>query len=180
MDASGPGPGPEEQKVRLQSGDLSGGAQMAASNPKAAYNNNHQSSLGYSDLEVAEPPFVAGLEVAGSDASQAIPPLYRPKAEEHQSYGQRSLHEVASDTHSGFSSYPPGVVPVGGSIAGDHHYNGGKNPFDPSAHSTTDRRICGLRRRTFWIVLGVVVFGILLALGVGIGVGVGVSSNNGR
>lgn len=130
------------------------------------------SSLGYSDLEVVQTP---DLEVAGSDASQAIPPpLYRPKFMEQQSYAEQPLPEL--NHHQTGASHVPD--PSRGSTANDYHYNGGKNPFHSSADSAINQRICGVRSRVFWIVFAVSLLGIVLALAVGLGVGLGVRSTS--
>lgn len=163
MDTSGPGSAStDEQKVRIQPGILSSGAEMAAQrqNPShaPAYSDEKQvgasttssyyssapqsvnNGLGYSDLEAVEP---AGLEVAGGDGPQ-ISYVPAPKFDEHQGQFSPSTHAT-------------------------------QDPFNPQAPPGR-RRIWGMRRRMFWIVLGVVLFGVLLALGVGIGVGVGLDS----
>lgn len=40
----------------------------------------------------------------------------------------------------------------------------------------SDDRICGLRKKVFWILVGLAVFLVLLCLGVGVGVGVSVGA----
>lgn len=152
--------------MATQPGILPGGAETAAPNPQSAPSSEkevgqgysdleHVSNLGYSDLEVADHGG-PGLEVAGGDAAQAVLPRHyypAPKFEEHQ--GQSSTGAAA-----------------------EFQYNGGQNPFEPSARSTSGARLCGLERRTFWIVLGIVALSILLALGVGVGVGVGLGGSD--
>lgn len=167
----------ERQNVRVGSGYL--GAAMAAPQGGSTYDKEKQVSIdkGYSDLEVVESP---GLEVAGSDASQTITPLYQPRfAEEQLPFSEHTLPEVNYQQHG--SSYPPGVVPVrppSGSTAHDYHYNGGANPFYPSEKSAGDRRICGLKRRIFWIVLAVVLLSIVAAIAIGVGAGLSVRSSH--
>lgn len=176
---------PEEQKVRVQSGILSGGVELAAQNQHLQSSQEKQvdssysdlepvyhGGLGYSDLEVVEPSY---LEVSGSDSPQVIPPVYH---HDHVSGSHTSLGVPPVYHHDGLEPKFEEQRLTSSNTGASFHYHGGQNPFDPSTNSTGDRRIWGLKRRAFWIVLGIVVFGVLLALGVGIGVGVGLNSND--
>ncbi|KAF3770193.1 hypothetical protein M406DRAFT_354319 [Cryphonectria parasitica EP155] len=62
-------------------------------------------------------------------------------------------------------------------MAADYHYHNGGNPFEPPGAKVRAARICGLRRKVFWVVLALVVFGLMVAIAVGLGLGLGEQNN---
>lgn len=150
------------------------GVEMMGAQDEIPFAHEKQVDKGYSDLEVVPTP---DLEVAGSDASQAIPPpVYRPKFTEQQSFAMLSSPNAGTYSQNGASyfSHSPSE-----SKTRDYNYNGGHDPFHASINSDKSRRIWGLKRKVFWIVLAVMLLGIMLAIAVGLGVGLGLRSTNG-
>lgn len=152
------------------------GVGMMGAQDEIPFAHEKQVDKGFSDLEVVPTP---DLEVAGSDASQAIPPpVYRPKFTEQQSFAMLSSPKAGTYSQNGASyfSHSPSE-----SKTRDYNYNGGHDPFhspeDPERNR--NRMIWGLKRKVFWIVLAVVLLGIMLAIAVGLGVGLGLRSTDG-
>lgn len=152
--------------------DFVGDGMMAAQDD-TPFAHEHQVDKGFSDLEVVPTP---DLEVAGSDSSQAIPPpVYRPKFTEQQSFalGLSSPKAAYRPNSVSYFSYSPTE-----SKTRDFNYNGGHGPFHSLADPEKKRRIWGLERKIFWILLAVVLLGIVLAIAVGLGVGLGLRSTD--
>lgn len=203
-----------EQKVWLNPGNS--GIAMATSSekhttppppseaaPTAAAPPPPTSQPDYSGLQVVE----SGLEVAGSDQSEALSAGSAPSSHPFHSQHTQSPFDQASPPlryaeQKGYDWHgapPPQVVPIeqsgmGGGYPGgnrlysastgtsqQHQYLGGHNPYDPAAGKPERKpTICGLKKKLFWGIVAVIIFVIILAVAVGVGVGVAVRNSSSR
>lgn len=182
---------------------------MASSNEKHNHQNPPQqqgtpppSQPDHSGLQVVE----SGLEVAGSDQSEALSagsyPSSHPFIHNNNSSSQASppLRYAEQKGYDWNGAPPPQVVPIeqtgimigpGGYLGRNrlysastgtsqqqHQYLGGHNPFDPAAGKPGKKPICGLKRNLFWGIVGVAVIVMVLAVAVGLGVGLAVRNSS--
>lgn len=200
-------PGPDEQKVRVQSGTT--GAKMAAEMAPQHPHGRDTSAASditttstavdprrqinrddFSGLQVVEP----GLEVPHSTLPEALPPS-DPETQyvEYKSWGDHSPlpQAVLSSQNNGAWPFPEAVSPGGGDVnspisqpyskTSSATYNGGHNPFESEKQQQpAERRIWGMRRMVFWCVLAVAVFVVVVGVAVGLGVGLGVRDGGSR
>lgn len=202
-------PGPDEQKVRVQSGTTGAkmAAEMAPQHPhgretRAASDITATSTADdrrrqinrddFSGLQVVEP----GLEVPHSTLPEALPPSdpetqyveYNKGWGDHSPPPQAVLSSSQNNLGGAFP-FPEAVSPndVNSPISQPYSktssatYNGGHNPFESEKQQQpAERRIWGMRRMVFWCVLAVAVFVVVVGVAVGLGVGLGVRDGGPR
>lgn len=202
-------PGPDEQKVRVQSGST--GAKMATevapqhpserAVPASHTTNNLNSTTAvddrrrqinrddFSGLQVVEP----GLEVSHSDLPELLPPS-DPQTQyvEYKAWGEnapppQAVHPSQNNLPGG-GGYPfPEAVSPDTPISQPYSktssatYHGGHNPFDgEKQQQPAEKRIFGLRKMVFWCVLAVAIFVVVAGVAVGVGVGLGTRDDSSR
>ena len=175
----------QEPKARLPPGIT--GPEMAADTP---YPEPHpgdrqqSNSQDFDGLQVLE----TGKEVVPqSELPEALPQHQHPQYAEYKPWPQYSPPQqppppLGPDAYSYPVPITPGsttLSPYSGDVASNYQYHGGHNPFGPhDGKMTGDGRICGLRKRVFWIILAIVIFVVVTAIAIGLGVGLGTRSSS--